>query len=33
MTGFVVGLFDAFMAFDPEHPKRNSAVRCNKFHG
>ena len=33
MTGFVVGFFDAFMAFAPEHPERNSVVRCNKFHG
>lgn len=32
MTGFVV-LLDTFVAFDPENPERDSAVRCNKFHG
>ena len=33
MTGFVVGLLDAFMVFDPEHPERNSEVQYNEFHG
>jgi hypothetical protein len=33
MTGFVVGLLDAFLTFDPVHHERNSALRCNKFHG
>lgn len=33
MTGFVVGLLDAFMAFDPKYSEMNAAVLCNKFHG
>ena len=33
MTRFVVGVFDAFMAFDPQCFERNLAGRCNEFHG
>ena len=33
MTGFVVGLLDAFMAFNPKYSERKTAVRYNKFHG